>query len=180
MTSKVWSEIQPNGSGDFVFEPGHRYAVLASVSLDYSLDRITAKAQSEGFQVTYAWQTGQASRATYQIDNWLDGLPADTTSNHRWVYAEGNFEGSSAWSLGVDAPWPFSIYHVAHVFEAVDAPDQPSAEPAQPSLPTSTSSSSSSSSTGWARPLFEVGMFLLAASLGYYAGAKRVPFWPRA
>lgn len=173
MTSKVWSEIQP-ADGDYVFEPGQRYAVLASVSNDYTLEQIQHKAESEGFSVTYAWQTGQASRATYAIDNWLDGLPADTTSNHRWVYAEGNFGGSSPWKLGVDAPWPFTVYHVAHVFEAVDAPDQPSTtEPTQPALPPASSTTSASSSSGGAlRVVFEVGAVLVSAGLGFWIGRR--------
>jgi len=133
VTTKVWSEIQPSG-GAYAFQPGERYAVLASVSLNYSLAQIQTKAESEGFQVSYAWETGQASRATYAIDSWLDALPSDTTSNHRWVYAEGNFTGTSPWSLSVDPPWPFTIYHVEYVFQAVDAANQPGA-PAAPALP---------------------------------------------
>lgn len=133
MTTKVWSEIQPVNGG-FAFEPGQRYAVLADVSLNFTLAQIQSKAESEGFQVTYAWETGQASRATYAIDNWLDSLPPDTTSNHRWVYAEGNFNGAAPWTLNEKAPLPLTIYYVAHVFEAVDAPDQPSA-PTEPVLP---------------------------------------------
>ena len=172
MTTKVWSEIQPT-SGDFVFKPGERYAVLASVSLNYSLDEIKTKAEAEGFQVTYAWQSGQASRATYAIDNWLAGLAPDTTSNHRWVYAEGDFAGSSPWSLGVDPPWPFSIYHVAHVFEAVDAPDQPSGDaPAQPALPSTSSSSSSSSGLSLGVVLFEVVVVAVAGGVGYWLGVR--------
>lgn len=172
---KVWSEVQPTG-GDFVFQPGERYAVLASASLNYTLDQIAAKAEEKGFSVTYKWETGQPSRATYAIDNWLDSLAPDTTSNHRWVYAEGNFTGSSPWSLSVDPPWPFTMYHVAHVFEAVDAPDQPNETPAAPVLPPAASTvSSSPSSLG--HDLFVIGCAVLIAGAAYYMGYRRVPLW---
>jgi hypothetical protein len=128
---KVWSEIQPQGS-DFAFEPGERYAVLASVSKNFTLAQIMAKAAAEGFTVTYAWEQGQSSRALYPIDDWLAGLSPDPTDNHRWVWGEGNFDGAAAWTVGVDAPWPLTIYHLQHVFEAVDQPD--TATP--PTLPT--------------------------------------------
>jgi len=171
---KVWNEIQPSG-GDFVFEPGERYAVLASASLNYTLDQIAAKAESEGFSVTYKWESGQPSRATYAIDNWLESLPADTTSNHRWVYAEGNFTGSSPWSLGQDPPWPFTMYHVAHVFEAVDAPDQLSdATPTTPTLPSTTTSAPASS--GPSALALAFGAMLVGVA-GYAAGV-RFPWHP--
>jgi len=166
---KVWSEIQPKG-GDFVFQPGERYAVLASASLNYTLDQIAAKAAEKGFTVTYKWETGQASRDTYAIDHWLDALPADTTSNHRWVYAEGNFTGETPWTLGQDPPWPFTMYHVAHVFEAVDAPDQPSdVTPTEPALPST--STSAPASSGPSVGLMFFGAVLVGA-VGYAAGVR--------
>jgi hypothetical protein len=165
---KVWSEIQPT-SGAFVFEPGERYAVLASASLNYTLDQIAAKAASEGFTVTYKWETGQPSRATYAIDNWLASLAPDTTSNHRWVYAEGNFTGSSPWSLSQDPPWPFTMYHVAHVFEAVDAPDQPADSPAEPALPSTSTSAPASSGPSVVALAFGALLFGVA---GYAAGVR--------
>lgn len=128
---KVWGEVQPTGS-DFAFEPGQRYAVLASVSKNFTLAQIMAKATSEGFTVTYAWEQGQPSRGLYPIDDWLAGLAPDTTDNHRWVWGEGNFDGAQAWTVGVDPPWPLTIYHLQHVFEAVDQPDTST----PPTLPT--------------------------------------------
>jgi hypothetical protein len=179
VTTKVWSELAAQ-SGYFVFAPGQRYAVLASVSLNYSLAQIEAKATSEGFQVTYAWETGQPSRATYRIDDWLDSLPDDTTSNHRWVYAEGNFLGVTPWSLPVDPPWPFTIYHVAHVFQAVDAPDQPANEgPASPALPPASSTTSAPTSSSWVPVALEIAA-AAALSLGIaYAVGVPIPWWPR-
>jgi hypothetical protein len=173
---KVWREIQPS-SGDFTFEPGQRYAVLASVSKDYSLDEVKKKAESEGFDVTYTWEQGDPSRATYVIDNWLQQLAPDTTSNHRWLYAEGNFGGAKAWTVGQDPPWPFSMYHVAHVFQAVDAanPVTPTDTPAEPELPSSSSSAPASSGIGpWGK--FAVGVIATAA-IGLGVDAYRGSRW---
>lgn len=162
---KVWSETEPAG-GDFTFEPGARYAVLASVSLNYSLAQVQNYVAGKGFQVTYAWETGQPSRATYAIDNWLDNLPPDTSGNHRWVYAEGDYDGTDPWKVGQDPPWPFTMYHVAHVFQAVDAADpvSPSDTPAAPTLPSTTSS------TGAATGLSPLGVAAAVFSVGILVG----------
>jgi hypothetical protein len=173
VTSKVWSEIQPQ-SGGFTFQPGERYAVLADVSLNFTLEQIKNKAQSEGFDVTYAWETGDPNRATYQIDNWLASIPADTTSNHRWVYAEGNFSGAAPWVLGAKAPWPLTIYYVSHVFEAVDAPDQPDA-PAAPALPPA--SATTSAAAAWSAAQVAWSVFGVAVLLA--AGVDAFVVWHR-
>lgn len=170
MTTKVWSPIQPTGDA-YAFEPGERYAVLASVSLNYTLSQIQAKAESEGFQVTYAWETGQASRDTYAIDQWLASLPADTTSNHRWVYAEGNFSGSTPWSLSVDPPWPFTIYHVEYVFQAVEGtPDQPPTPLPHVTPPPA------SSGLGWVVPAVAV-VVLALVGIGYAGNVRTLEPW---
>lgn len=131
---KVWSEIQPDDSGDFQFQSGQRYAVLASASKNYSLAQIVSYMHGKGWTITYSWEQGTPTRGQYAIDSWLDGLPPDTTSNHRWVYGEGDLDGASM-SVGQDAPWPLTIYHVAHVFQAVDGPAQAEGSTAAPSLP---------------------------------------------
>jgi hypothetical protein len=118
----IWSEVFPDSSANFTFQPGQRYAVLASASLNYSVDQIVQYVQGHGFQVTYSWEQGQPTRGQFQVDAWLASLPPDTTSNHRWVYGEGNFTGSAPWTIGQDPPWPLTIYHVAHLMEAVAAP----------------------------------------------------------
>lgn len=164
---KVWSEVHAT-SGDFRFEPGQRYAVLASVSRNYSLSEIETKATGKGFSITYAWESGAPGRGLYNIDAWLASLPADTTSNHRWVYAEGNFGGAETWTLGQDPPWPFTVYHVAEVFEAVDAPEQAPA----PALPTTVAAAPSGSGVfGAVVTLFAI---LGAAGLGYWAGSAEI------
>lgn len=169
---KVWSEIQPSG-GDFTFQPGERYAVLASVSRDDTLATVQAKAEAKGFTVTYAWEQGQASRNLFAIDAWLAGLSPDPTSNHRWIYAEGNFGGAAPWSLGVDPPWPFTIYHVQHVFQAVDAPDvAPGTTPTTPALPSGPecpppSGVSTAAAVGWT-----LGGVLVGAILGRLVGVR--------
>lgn len=114
-----WSRLAP-ADGSYTFQPGARYAVLASVSLDYPLADIQAKAEAQGFQVTYAWQEGQPA-----TDPYLLGLSPDPTPNHRWIFAEGNFTGQGPWSLGVDSPTILfvhtTIWHIEAVFQAVAA-----------------------------------------------------------
>lgn len=139
MTSLVWQDEPPSASGDYTFSQGGRYAVLASVSRNFSLAQIEQYMTQNGWTMTYAWEQGTPTRNEYTIDAWLASLPPDATSNHRWVYGEADRTGPD-WTKGQDAPWPFTIYHIAHVFLAV-----PGTEPAP--LPTS-SSSSSSSKTG--------------------------------
>lgn len=139
MTNLVWKETPVDSSDDYTFEAGRRYAVLASVSRNYSLDQVEQYMTANGWTMTYAWEQGTPTRNTYAIDTWLAQLAADTTDNHRWIYGEADRVGPD-WTKGQDAPWPFTIYHIAHVFEAV-----PGAAPAP--LPTS-SSSASDSKTG--------------------------------
>jgi hypothetical protein len=166
---KVWSEVHPGSGGDFVFQPGERYAVLASVSRNYSLAEVQSKAQGKGFTLTYSWEQGQPERGQYHIDSWLASLPADATSNHRWLYAEGNFsDQAQAWTVGQDPPWPFTVYHLADVFHAVDAPDQTSEV-----LP-ATVQSAPAPSSGALPALVIVFSIVAAAGLGYWAGAAEV------
>lgn len=112
-----WTRLSPSG-GDITFQPGQRYAVLASVSESYTLDDVMQAAGGKGFEITYAWETGQAPRSG---DTYLPGL-APPRSGDRWVYAEGNFKGQAAWSLGVHEPWfvPMHVYTLDSVFLAED------------------------------------------------------------
>jgi hypothetical protein len=117
----VWHSVAPSG-GDYSFASGERYAVLASVSKNYSKQEVSDYLTAHGWTVTYAWEEGQAgARAAYPIDAWLDSLAPDVTSNHRWLYAEANRTGPTV-LLGVSAPWPLTIYQIANVFQAVPAP----------------------------------------------------------
>jgi hypothetical protein len=126
---KVWTEQAADADDKFTFSPGERYAVLASASKNYTVAQIAAYIQGKGFAVTYTWEEGTPTRAEYAIDDWLKAVPADTRDNHRWVYGEGNMGGAAPWTIGRDAPWPFTVYHVAHVMKATDAPDAPLALP---------------------------------------------------
>jgi len=137
-THLVWSEQAANGS-DYDFASGGRYAVLASVSLNYSLSDVTSYLTNHGWAVTYAWEQGTPSRGIYPVDAWLDGLAPDTTSNHRWLYAEANRTGGDT-SYGVNAPWPLTIYSISHVLHAEPAPAGQEA----PVLPPTTSAPASS------------------------------------
>lgn len=173
--SKVWSEIHPAGD-HYAFAPGERYAVLASVSRNFTLDQVKSKAESQGFTVTYDWEQGGASRGLYPIDDWLDALPRDTTSNHRWVYAEGNFDGAAPWSLSVDPPWPFTMYHLEYVFQAVEAADQPGAPAEQPELPPVASTVVPASSNAWILPA-AAGLLLVLIGIGYAANVRTLEPW---
>jgi hypothetical protein len=121
-TAKVWSEVFPDSSGAFAFQPGQRYAALVSASRNFTLAAIVQKVASYGATVTYAWEQGTPTRGQYPIDAWLANLAADATSNHRWIYLEANVTAAQPLTFGQDAPWPLTVYHVAHVLEAVDAP----------------------------------------------------------
>lgn len=159
----VWQVLAPSGS-DYVFKEGERYAVLASVSLNYPLADIEAKMRSEGFDVTYAWEYGTPGRRPpVAIDDWLAGLAADPRSNHRWVYGEVNRSGPDT-TIGVDPPWPLTIYHLAQVLEAVPAP--PGTAPSD--LPTTVSAGSSSR----AAPIVVAGVSV-AALVGLAWAAAR-------
>ena len=173
--SKVWSQIQPTGDA-FAFQPGERYAVLASVSRNYTLEQVKTKAESEGFAVTYDWEQGASSRGLYPIDDWLASLPADTTGNHRWVYAEGNFGAASPWSLSVDPPWPFTIYHVEYVFHAVEAAAQPGA-PAAPVLPPAEATVAPAGSGAWLPVLGIAAGLLVLIGIGYAANVRTLEPW---
>ena len=130
----VWSEILPGGNG-FAFEQGNGYAILASVSKNYTLQQVQTYLTNNGWTVVYAWEYGTPGRNQYAVDDWLASLPADTTSNHRWVYGEAGRSGANT-TIGQNAPWPLTIYEIAHVFEAV--PGQPNQAPGSASFPTST------------------------------------------
>lgn len=126
---KVWAELKPDGDGDFVFAPGERYAVLASVSKNFSVDQVVHYLAGKAFDVTYAWEQGDDVRRTkgkpaFDVDAWLLTIPPDTRENHRWIYGEGNFNGASPWKVGQDPPSILfvhvTVYHVAHVMQAVE------------------------------------------------------------
>jgi hypothetical protein len=116
----VWQEEKAMGDA-FPIESGGRYAVLASVSHNYSVSEIVDYLDRNGWTVTYAWEQGTATRDLYAIDTWLSSLVADPTNNHRWVYGEANRTGAAE-ALSSRAPWPFTFYSIAHVFRAVPAP----------------------------------------------------------
>ncbi|MGH8749939.1 MAG: hypothetical protein ACREU5_12645, partial [Burkholderiales bacterium] len=144
--------------GEYAAAQGHRYAALASASKNYSLAQIEDYLNAHGWSVTYAWEQGTPTRGQFAVDTWLASLPADTTDNHRWIYAEANRTGPDA-SLGADPPWPLTLYHLAHVFEAV-----PGA--AVPTLPMSSSSSPSSRTGAVVRAGAVAGALGLVVFLG--------------
>jgi hypothetical protein len=128
---KVWAEVKPNGDGDFVFQPGERYAVLASVSKNFTVEQVVKYLAGKGFDVTYSWEQGDDVRRTgtkpmYDVDAWLLTVEPDARENHRWIYGEGNFDGAAPWTVGQNPPSilfvHITVYHVAHVMQAVDGP----------------------------------------------------------
>jgi hypothetical protein len=155
----VWDEIAPS-SGHYAIGQGDRYAVLASVSRDYSLTDVTAYLAGHGWRVTYAWEQGTATRDAFAIDAWLASLPADPTPNHRWVYGEADRLAGSA-TLGQAAPWPFTFFHLVHVFRAVPAP--PGSADVPPVLPPANAPAASSGSSAPALALIGLGVGVLGA-----------------
>ena len=131
-TPMQWSK-QALGSS-FTFQPAQRYAVLASVATGTSLQTIENYVAGKGFTVTYACEPpGGCTRDTYNVDTWLAGITAKARSGERWVYAEGNFTGSSPWSVSVTSSFPTTLvvtYSIADVFLAVPGPPAPIAAPA--------------------------------------------------
>lgn len=126
-----WSEVAPSG-GDYTFHAGQPYAVLASVSKDESLTKITQYMTSNGWTVSYAWEWGTPLRSPPgPIDTWLAALTADPTDNHRWVYGEAT-RPAGDWTKGQSAPWPLTIYEIAHVFALVPLPPGAAAPPPLP------------------------------------------------
>ena len=133
MSSAVW-QPQDISKGSFTFEPGQRYAVLASVGQGTSLASIRAYVQKQGFEVTYLCEilvgsaNACANRDQFNVDDWLKSITASPRSGERWVYAEGNFTGSSPWQISTTDSFPKTIivtYSIADVFEAVAAPQVP-------------------------------------------------------
>lgn len=167
--SLVWA-AEPASGNDYAFQSAHRYAVLASVSLNYSLAQIAAKMTSLGFVVTYAWEQGQPTRGLYAIDAWLASLPVDATENHRWVYGEANFAGADT-TLAIDAPWPLTIYHVAQVFEAVPAPPAGAPLPSLP-VPASVASAPAAPGPSGTEILVAAGVGATLLGLGWWVAAR--------
>jgi len=125
---KVWTEMAAS-DGDFALAAGGKYAVLASVSKNFSLLQVENYLAGHGFSVDYAWEYGDTVRpGGGPIDSWLASLPADATDNHRWVYGEVTRTGGPT-TIGAKAPWPFSFYTIAHAFSAVEVPDAAAAGP---------------------------------------------------
>jgi len=175
-TTTSWQK-QTVGSS-FMFQPGQRYAVLASVGSGTSLATITSYVQGKGFQVTYSCEPPKGcTRDTYNVDTWLAGITASARSGERWVYAEGNFTAKSPWTVDVTDSFPKTLvvtYSIADVFLAVttDAPDTPApsiANPttfpvAQPTTPTTPPSSAApiAAAVAGAAITAGVGWWLLA------------------
>jgi hypothetical protein len=156
----TWSRIQP-ADGSYTFQPGQRYAVLASVSSDYSLDSIKEKATAQGFSITYAWEQGQPA-----TDPFVQNLAPDPIPNHRWIFAEGDFVAAGPWALGVDSPTILfvhtTIWHIDSVFQATEGA-APEPTPTTAGLPW----------WGWGLALVGVG------AVAWGAWTQRDVFLPR-
>jgi hypothetical protein len=158
----VWTEIFPDSSSDFAVTSGQRYAGLASASLNYTLASIVSYLNAHGWTVTYSWEYGTPTRNTYQIDTWLSQLPADTTSNHRWVWIEANRTGATT-TIGQTPPWPLTIYRVAHAFQALPGPAGTNPSNDAPNLP-------APGSTGCPTIPSKTPTYLVGGAVGAVAG----------
>lgn len=161
----TWVYIQPNGDGDYELVAGGRYAALVSVSRDYTLAEVAAKASSRGIQLTYAWEEGQPNRDTYAIDAWLAKQPKDPNATHRFVYAEADVTADQ--TIGANSPWPLTIYSVKYFWRADRTKDAPPAPPPPggPQRP---------KGTPW---LLFGGLFAGGVGLGYwlFGGRRETP-----
>lgn len=128
MTDIVWQRQNISKEATISFAPGQRYAVLASVGTGTTLAAIQSYVENQSFHVTYLCEIAQGSasacgsRDTYDVDAWLAGITAPPRSGERWVYAEGNFNGSAPWSVSKTDEFPKTLvvtYSVADIFEAV-------------------------------------------------------------
>jgi hypothetical protein len=90
---KCWVQISPDGAGNYLASPGQRYAALLSVDTRAKLSDAVDELKKEGFVVTYSWQSGQAGRNQFFIDNWIASLPTPTKGT-AWMYFELNYTGS--------------------------------------------------------------------------------------
>jgi hypothetical protein len=164
-----WSK-QSLGSS-FTFQPGQRYAVLASVATGTSLATITNYVAGKGFQVTYSCEPPSGcTRNTYNIDAWLTSITAAARSGERWVYAEGNFTGSAPWTVAVTSSFPVTLvvtYSIADVFLAVS-----STAPAAPVVaPVATPAGSTSSP--WATVAVVGGIAVVGAGVAWWTLSRK-------
>ena len=159
-TTMTW-DPQDISSGSFTFQPGTSYAILASVDNGKSTTDVTSYVQGKGFQVSYICEPpGGCTRNEYNIDTWLSGITAPARSGERWVYAEGDYTGTSPWAIPITDSFPATLavtYSIANLFLAVAAPptppnnnpNPPTPEPVLPSEPTTPTVTSSAGVSPW-------------------------------
>lgn len=137
-STMAWA-AQDISSGSFTFQPGTRYAILASVDTSKSTADITSYVAGKGFQVSYICEPpGGCTRNEYNIDTWLAGITAQARSGERWVYAEGDYTGTDTWNIPITDSFPATLavtYSIADIFMAVAVPPGPDNNPVDPPLP---------------------------------------------
>ena len=114
----TWQPVDLS-SGSVTFQPGQRYAVLASVTTGRTLQEVVNYATGKGFSITYSCEP-PCSRNQYPIDQWLTTLPS-ARSSERWIYAEGTFNGGSPWTVSQTDSFPKTLiasYALSNVFLA--------------------------------------------------------------
>jgi hypothetical protein len=90
-----WIPLSPDQAGNYLAEPGGRYATLISVDARASLDTIASALGNWDLSATYSWQSGQPTRQQFLIDRWLANLPAPADGKV-WMYFEIDFTGDTA------------------------------------------------------------------------------------
>ena len=171
----IW-QPQDISSGTVTFQPGQRYALLASVGSGTSLPTIQNYVQGKGFQVTYLCEIvagsagGCAKRDEYDVDAWLAQITAKPRSGERWVYAEGNFTGSAPWAVPVTDSFPKTLvvtYAISVAFEAVQS--NTTSPTGQPIAEEPVTPPSAPASTGWV----VAGVATAAALAGLFWWTRR-------
>lgn len=121
-----WIPISPNPTGNYLATPGNRYAALLSVDSRAKLSDVTDALAKQDFTVTYSWQTGQANRQQFFIDNWIADLPAPTQGTI-WIYLELNYTGDMPKTIARHVQkcvlWICGNVDIAYIFEAQQVDD---------------------------------------------------------
>lgn len=123
---KCWSPISPDAQGNYLASPGNRYAALLSVDTRAKLSDAVDELKKEGFAVTYSWQSGEANRNRFLIDNWIAALPSPTKGTN-WMYFELNYAGDTPKTVAKHIQkcilFVCGSVDIAQLFEAREVPD---------------------------------------------------------
>jgi len=121
-----WIPVSPDPAGNYLATPGNRYAALISVDARAPISTLIDALKTQGFDVTYSWQSGQAVRAQFLVDRWIASLPAPADGKV-WMYFEMNYTSDTPKSLASHIQrcvlFICGSADISNVFEARQVPD---------------------------------------------------------